>query len=124
MNVVISVQKSTDKKTGFWRQIIAELPQLVNRFRLGMQSGIGRAFQVIYHSANAPLVMLNPRAQPTADISTARDGGEIVELFEQTAAREALQNSESKRGAANPAAGETECGTFFWQRVNGHPECL
>ena len=57
--------------------------------------------------------MVNPRAQPTADVSAARDGGQIVELVDQAAARKALQHSQSKRRTANAATGNAERGTLF-----------
>ena len=47
-----------------------------------------------------------------------------MKLIEQAAARQALQDAESKGGAANAAAGNAERRPLFFQPVNGGPKCL
>ena len=75
-----------------------------NRCRIGIQSGIGTASQIRHHAGDPLRVILNPCAQPAADVSAAGNGGEIVKLVEQAAGREALQNPEPERCATNAAA--------------------
>lgn len=76
---------------------------MADRPRLRIQSGIRPPLQFLYHARKAQRMIFDPRAQPTPDIASARDGGEIMELIEQTAACKTLQNTQPKRGAANPA---------------------
>ena len=69
-------------------------------------------------------MILNPRAQPTADISAARDGREIVKPVEQAAARQSLQNSEPKDRAANAAARYAKGRARFFEAVDDGPKCF
>ena len=86
---------------------------MADRLRFGIQGGIRPALQFVDDTANAVWIILNPRAQPAADVSPARDRGEIVKLLEQPAARQALQNSQSKGGAPDAAARDAERRAFF-----------
>src|SRR5690348_10384654 len=51
---------------------------------------------------------MNPRRQPAADIAAAGNGREVVELFQEGKAGECLKDTQSKRGASDAAARETE----------------
>jgi hypothetical protein len=74
-----------------------------DRTWLGIQSGIRAVLQAADHAANSVWIVFDPRAQPTANVSAARDRGEIMKLLQQAAAREALENSQSKGRAADTA---------------------
>src|SRR5580693_6445032 len=47
---------------------------------------------------------MTPGSQPAADIASAGNGGEIMELVQQILTGEALQNTESKSGTADAAS--------------------
>src|ERR1019366_4143641 len=49
-----------------------------------------------------------PGREPAPDVAAAGNGGEVVELVENTGARKPLHDAERKRGAANAAAGDAE----------------
>jgi len=89
---------------------------MADRLRLGIQIGIGTALQFRDHPADPLWMILNPCAQPTADISAARDGGEIMKFIEQAAARQPLQNSESKGCTANAATRYAKRSAFLFSR--------
>ena len=59
-----------------------------------------------------------PSREPAADVAAARDGREIVELFEHPAPRERLYDAERERAAAYAAARETECRALRIKAVN------
>src|SRR6266446_9171709 len=97
---------------------------MVDRSRLGFQSGSGTALQFCYDSTDALCMILDPRAQPAPNVSATRHGGEIVKLIEQPATRQALQNSEPKSRTANAAAGNAERGSLFFQAMNRGQNCF
>ena len=59
-------------------------------------------------------MILNPCTQPTADVSAAGDRGEIMKFVEQPTARQALQNSQSKRRAPDTTARDAKRCAFLF----------
>src|SRR4029077_2433452 len=80
------------EKSEPWGKIIAVAAQILNLERFRIWSRVLALIRELSDNTCQALAV-NPGAQPTANVSAARDGGLIVELVEQTAASEALQHS-------------------------------
>ena len=85
---------------------VAVFAKVLHRWRLGRQLLARRMLELLVHLVGARV--MHPRREPTAGVSAAGDGGQIVELAQQAKVREAANDADREGRAANAAAGQAE----------------
>ena len=86
-------------------QVIAVLPQVADRLRLGLEGVRAREF---FELIERTLVMMHPRLQPARDIAAAGNARQKVEALKDAEVREVLKYAEVEGRAADAASGEAD----------------
>src|SRR5713226_10034408 len=85
------------------RQEVGKYSKVVNRLWLWFEWRFRTPLKFVNDLVGA--LTMNPTRQPTGDIAAARDGGQVIELLEQSASGQALQDAQVEDGATDAAAG-------------------
>src|SRR5712692_158684 len=91
------------ESAGLGRQKVGEYSKVVHGLWLWFEWRFRTPLKFVNDLVGA--LTMNPTRQPTGDIAAARDGGQVIELLEQSASGQALQDTQVEDGATDAAAG-------------------
>jgi len=91
-------------------QVVTVLPEPVDRPRLRGEGRLQWGAELLDDARRAPLVPMTPRGEPASDEPPSRHGRQVVDLAQQTRARQALENAQGERGTADAPSGQAQRG--------------
>src|SRR5713226_4842209 len=91
------------ERAGLGRQKVGEYSKIVDWLGLWFERRFRTPLKFVNDLVGA--LTMNPTRQPTGEIAAARDGGQVIELLEQSASGQALQDTQVEDGATDAAAG-------------------